>query len=248
MRRTGCGWAGREEVFEGYVRGALGPEERDAFEEHYFECPVCFDRLHTFLALQAELRSSPAEPRDPRPAHGWPWRWVLAPLAGSIVLVLAAALWFKAPPLPTSPAIVTDAPPAATPATVPATPAVPPASSVAPTPVPAVPPASPRAAVRNSATPASAVVLLSPPEEATLPPGALVFNWRAVPGAAYYELHIVTEEGNVVWSGKVEATSTTLPEGHGLEAGRKYFVWVRAHLSGGGTVKSPAVSFRVGGQ
>ena len=62
------------------------------------------------------------------------------------------------------------------------------------------------------------------------------------------DLQIVTEEGNVVWSGRADGTSTRLPAGHGLQAGQKYFVWVRAHLSGGGTVKSPAVPFRVSGQ
>ena len=101
--------------------------------------------------------------------------------------------------------------------------------------------------MRNSAA-SSPFVLLSPSENDTHPLDALDFVWRRVPGAVYYDIHIVTEEGNVVWSGKAEGTSTRLPAGHGLQTGQKYFVWVRAHLSGGGTVKSPAVPFRVGGQ
>ena len=248
MSGAGCSLAERDEVFEGYVRDALGPEDRDAFEAHYFECPVCFDRLQTCLALQAELGSAPAEPRAPRPEHGWPWRWVLAPLAGSIVLVLAAAIWFTAPPLPTSPAIVTDAPPPAAPVTPPATPPTQSASPAAPAPQPAGPASPPRAAVRNSPAAGSVVVLLSPAEDQALPPNAPVFRWRRVSGAIYYELQIVTDEGNVAWSGKAAGTTATLPPGHGLQAGTRYFAWVRAHLSGGGTVKSPAVPFHVGGQ
>ena len=79
-------------------------------------------------------------------------------------------------------------------------------------------------------------------------PEQLDIRWRRVPSATYYEIHIVTEDGTVVWIGKMEGTRARPPDLAGLEAGKKYFVWVRAHLSGGGTVKSPAVSFHIGGQ
>jgi TolA-binding protein len=97
-----CAWIERDDVFESYVRDALGPEDRDAFEAHYFECAACADRLQTYSTLRAELAALPAEDAVAEPARGWPWRWVLVPLAGSLVLVAAAALWFRsaAPAVP----------------------------------------------------------------------------------------------------------------------------------------------------
>ena len=107
-------------------------------------------------------------------------------------------------------------------------------------------PAPPPAAVRKSPVAPTAVILSSPAENATVALPGLEFRWHDVPNAIYYELHVVTEEGDVVWQGKVDDTHARLPEGHALRANAKYFVWVRAHLAGGGTVKSAAVPFRVG--
>ena len=74
MSGTTCNWAGREEVFEGYVRNALGADERDAFEEHYFSCAACFDKLRTYRALRAELGAArqpwPVRRRRPVRVHG----------------------------------------------------------------------------------------------------------------------------------------------------------------------------------
>jgi len=102
MSTSACAWIERDEVFEGYVRDALGPEDRDAFEAHYFECAACADRLQTYSALRAELGALPAAVTSSKRAGGWPWRWVLVPLAGSLVLVAAATLWFRsaAPAVP----------------------------------------------------------------------------------------------------------------------------------------------------
>jgi TolA-binding protein len=123
MKRTTCAWFDRDEVFEDYVRDGLGPEDRDAFEAHYFSCEACFDRLQTVLALRAELASAPAAAHAPAPAaDGWPRRWVLVPLGGALVLGAAAALWFRTP-VPAKPeaTITRVPPPAASPAAPPST-------------------------------------------------------------------------------------------------------------------------------
>lgn len=100
--------------------------------------------------------------------------------------------------------------------------------------------------MRQSAPRPFALRVVSPTENATLPSRDLDFRWQAIAGAAYYEIHIVTEDGTVVWQHRVESTSSRLGGGASLQAGARYFVWVRAYLSGGGTVRSEAVSFRVG--
>ena len=119
MKNVNCAWIGRDEIFEDYVRDALAPRDRDAFEAHYFACAACAGRLKTYLALRAELAAMPAEASTADPARvqarGWPWWWVLVPLGASLVLMAAAALWFRtpAPTLPESTvAVAPEAPPA----------------------------------------------------------------------------------------------------------------------------------------
>lgn len=250
-----CAWIDRDEVFDDYVREALPVADRDAFETHYFGCGACFDRLLATRVLRAELTALPAIPPAAAPARAWAWRWVLTPLAATLVCAATALLWFRHPAGPASPRTIVDAPaaPASTAAApgsrAPAAPGAPPATvSAVPTPATSAPASSvprPRDAVRKPPAAASTLVLLSPSENETRPLESLDFSWRTFPGAAYYDLHIVSEAGNVVWVGKAQGASVRLPGDHQLQAGQKYFAWVRAHLSSGGTVKSPAVPFRV---
>jgi len=91
--------------------------------------------------------------------------------------------------------------------------------------------------------------LLFPAENAALSPQDLKLQWSAIPGAAYYEAQVMTDEGDVAWSARTGSTSVRLPsDGASLRAGKKYFVWIRAYLAGGGTVKSAAVSFHIADQ
>ncbi len=94
MSGTTCRWTGREEVFEGYVLDALSADEKDAFEEHYFSCAACFDKLRTYRALRAELcAEAVAETKAPAREGARPWRWVLVPVAVGLVLVAIIAVW-----------------------------------------------------------------------------------------------------------------------------------------------------------
>lgn len=121
MSPARCAWIERDEVFEGYVRGVLGPEDRDAFESHYFECAACADRLNTYSALRAELAALPVEVPALQPARGRKRWWALAPVAATCVLAVAVFLWFRNPPRPASPAVVAGAPPATAPVMPPST-------------------------------------------------------------------------------------------------------------------------------
>ena len=100
--------------------------------------------------------------------------------------------------------------------------------------------------MRNSTNKPLQLDILFPSENSTLLPQQLEFRWRGTPAAAYYEISLVTEDGSVVWQDKVAGTQSRCPDSISLEAGKKYFVWVRAYLSSGGTVKSAAISFHVG--
>ena len=139
MGKVTCTWTHRDEVFEGYVRDALSPDERDAFEEHYFACAACLDKVRTYRAMRAELEALPAEAPAVPPVRSpaWPWRWALVPVAVGAVVVIAMTLWLRAPGprAPESTAAVATAPRAA--------PVVPPTSPTGaqPTAPPSTPPA-----------------------------------------------------------------------------------------------------------
>jgi tetratricopeptide (TPR) repeat protein len=117
-----CNWTARDEVFEQYVRDALAPDERDAFEEHFFACEACFDKLRTCQALQLELGAISAEAPAPQTVRKSAWRWVWVPAAASLVVAAGLAMWPRNPdpgPAVAEPeaAVATAAPqPAAAPA------------------------------------------------------------------------------------------------------------------------------------
>jgi TolA-binding protein len=87
-----CREVEEQDIFESYVLGQLTDSERDAFEQHYFECDACFSQLQMGLALQEELRQHP--PRH-RSAGGASFRWwIWAPAFASVALILAAGGWW----------------------------------------------------------------------------------------------------------------------------------------------------------
>jgi putative zinc finger protein len=47
-----------DEIIERYVRGQLAPEERRAFEEHFFGCEECFEKLQDAERFHAGIRDA----------------------------------------------------------------------------------------------------------------------------------------------------------------------------------------------
>jgi hypothetical protein len=97
----------------------------------------------------------------------------------------------------------------------------------------------------HTTDPAELPELVFPQEGATLARQAVEFRWEALPESLFYELSLVTEEGDLVWKERFEETRASLAEGVEIQSGRKYYVWIRAHLSEGKTLKSNAVGFNV---
>ena len=239
-----------------YVEHRLPAGDLARFESHLADCDACLEQV-TLLVRQPAGGASPIAPqvvsrarnlvKDKPVAWRAPvWRWG-AVAATAACIVVAISLQLRAPGvLPTSGGPEPAAPAPAGPPPGPVTPAPSPAAAAPPAAAPQ--PAAPAPpAVRNSVGKLLQLELQFPAENATVSPGQLEFRWREVPSATYYEVHLVTEDGSVVWQGKAEDTRARPPNDVSLEPEKKYFVWIRAHLSGGGTVKSSAVSFRVGG-
>jgi hypothetical protein len=242
-------WCPDEMRLAAYFEHRLSLEEEARIETHLADCGACLAQLEFLVRhpcaagkpVAAQVLSRARDLVADR-AKGWRapvLRWgAVAAAAACFMLVVSYELREpgvmpgpQAPkPAATSPASSRSAPPA--PAII--------------APVEMVPEPPPRSAVRNSVNKPLQLDILFPAENATLPPQQLEFRWNGTPAAAYYEISLVTEDGSVVWQGKVAGRQARCPDSVSLEAGKKYFVWVRAHLSTGGTVKSTAVSFHVG--
>jgi hypothetical protein len=88
--------------------------------------------------------------------------------------------------------------------------------------------------------------LVFPQEGSVIPSDGLEFSWQEVEGSLFYEIRLVTADGSLMWEQRLEATQAWLPADLRLAAGQKYFVWVRAYLPEGKTLKSSTVGFTAG--
>lgn len=91
--RMDCARVVQEEILEGYLLGRLSEEDRDAIEEHYFECAGCFDELQTVRAVRGELARVRIDP-DLGTNRFFQWGAVAAfGTAAIIALALALSLY-----------------------------------------------------------------------------------------------------------------------------------------------------------
>ncbi len=105
-----------------------------------------------------------------------------------------------------------------------------------------VPETSP-AEVRSVPCQLVAPELLSPEEGSIVGREQIDFRWREVAGAIYYEIQLVTAEGDVLWQGRTEETDALMPGTVPIAPGQEVYVWVRARLLDGKTLKSDTVGF-----
>lgn len=222
-----------------YVDGLLDAATRESAERHLADCRHCRSQA-AFLARGEESSENVEVPGDvlararemvtaqPRGmGGGWVWRWgaVTAALAG---LVLIVTLQVQPPEV---------APPIAPAPSAPAVKA-PPAGTLPGAPSPAASPSGVRKAPREAVAPR----LLYPLENLSLAPSPAEFRWQGVSSSVFYEVQVVSAEGDILWQGTTEGTAIKVPA---LPPGDKRYVWVRAHLSSGKTVKSEVVGFHV---
>jgi|SRR5690242_4016914 len=85
---------------EAYLLGEMTPGEREAFEEHYFECSVCADDLRSASRFVSEMKevlaagrrqpAAPAKTYPSRTTSGWTWlAWLQPQIAGAAIVILA---------------------------------------------------------------------------------------------------------------------------------------------------------------
>jgi anti-sigma factor RsiW len=105
--------------------------------------------------------------------------------------------------------------------------------------------AVPSATTRMVTPGAPGLQVLSPSPGSAVDPAQLAFSWTEVPGTPFYDLRIVTDEGDVVVERRVNGTRWQPPTPLRLEPGMEYFVRVEAYPSGDKAVSSHHVPFRV---
>jgi len=71
------------------------------------------------------------------------------------------------------------------------------------------------------------------------------FYWNSIPDSLYYEIRIVSDEGNLLWQERTYDTHWALPEDLHAVPGREYFVRLDAYLSESKSLNSDYIGFRV---
>lgn len=235
-----------ENQLAAYVDAGLEVRERERVEKHLATCSFCLDQVGHLLRTEdvfpadvpAKLLARAiglADVQAPRrPASILQWGLATGAVAS---VVLAAALWWAQPEMVIPPKVSDSPAPTIPPAAGPPVSSAPERPTAAPLPsVRATPPLSRRPDLRFPQE--GSVVSLTDPE----------IQWQSVTGCLFYEVRLVASDGSLVWEERSEATELRLPVDVVLTPGEKYFIWVRAYLPGGKTLKSETVGFVVAQQ
>jgi hypothetical protein len=253
------GWRCPDETqLAAYFDSKLQGSTRESVEKHVADCDFCLSQI-SFLFQSADWteavevpapvlrRARDLVPRksEARKASGWRWAAASATLASLVIIITFIALRFRTQQpanLPSEPLIAQQHQPNLVQA--------PQASPVNPRPAPthateklrSPEPVAPE--IRREG-PAQLPALVFPRNGATLRRNELDFRWQPFADTVFYDIRVVTAEGDLVLESKTEDTHLRIADSIPLQPGAKYFVSVRAHLRQGRTVKSGIVSFRI---
>lgn len=204
-----------------YVESTLVPPERTDLEAHLADCNYCLGQVG-FLVREAgrELPAVPSRLLDAVQTHRAPWSaWIPKPavtvLAAAAALILVVTVGLRLDRIPVA----------------------------APTAESKTAPSEDRT-VRNGTSPAAGPEILEPLEDAVVAGAEIPLRWREVSETLQYSVLLVNLQGDVIWEGRVAGNRARIPATD-LIPGQRYFVWVEAHLRGGGSLKSGPVGLRV---
>lgn len=105
------------------------------------------------------------------------------------------------------------------------------------------PPAETLRTVRGES--AAELEILFPPDGEVIPAREIELRWATAEGALFYEVTLVTADGDLVWQTRIEETHARLPAGVRLIPKERYYVWIRAQFSDSGAIKSKTIAFEV---
>ena len=88
---------------------------------------------------------------------------------------------------------------------------------------------------------------LSPLESPATIPTGYSFRWTTVPNSRFYQVRIVSDNGDLLWQERITGTEWRIPAGTYLTPGTEYFVRVEAFLANTRSLKSEYLPFQVEG-
>jgi hypothetical protein len=240
-RKRGWHWLD-EATVAAYADGRLDPGVRRKTEAHLAKCSGCRDQVR-FLVQLAAAEEQPEVPTHlltraeklaaERPSPSYfavrTWRWSAA-TAAVAALILAATITLHEPGRVLNPAA--PPPPRTKESLVPSAP------------VASAPSKTPTSESRSAPGKTAPLEIVWPPEDTIASARQIEFRWTPVAGSVTYEVQVLRADGTLEWEGRSETTRLTLLTDR-LPRKGKYYVWVRAQLPDGRTVKSHAVSFQV---
>ena len=253
------GWRCPDEMqLAAYAERKLQGSSRDFVEKHVADCEFCLSQI-SFLVHAAEQTDSAEVPtsvlrraRNLVPEKSgrmtnWGWRWAAASAAaaGLVLLLAFIALRFQteqAVNAPDGPLVAQQHPPDIVP--VPQTTTALPRSAI-PHSAEKLRPAEPVTPEIRRETQDLLPTIVFPRNGTTLRRSELDFRWQPLADTVFYDIRVVTAEGDLVLETKTEDTHLRIADNIPLQPGAKYFVSVRAHLRQGKTVKSGLVSFQI---
>ena len=96
-RTMDCARVAREQIFESYLSGRLTEQDREAFEEHYFGCALCFDELQTLQTIRDVLPTVTPQVENATTRPFTPWLPALGLAAAAAAFAVGTALFIRQP-------------------------------------------------------------------------------------------------------------------------------------------------------
>jgi hypothetical protein len=226
-----------DETIAAYVDSALGESARARVQEHLAGCAYCRSLVSDVVkqGRETDVPEAPAVLLErahalvaPKPKQ-WAWCWGAATAAGVLASAAIAVMVLKTPQRLTLPVWPSPA--------VPVLMESKPAIQVTP---------SGDENTRKLKSLQYWPSILSPHPGSVVAREQLEFRWNAVPDSMYYQIRVMTPDGDLVWEGDSTATDVKLPRQLTLNSG-KYYVSVSAILKNERAVKSSPVKFQVAG-
>lgn len=252
------GWSCPDDIqLSAFVVQSLSSAEKSTIEAHIADCDFCLSQV-VFLTQSADWPNSEEAPanlvsgarRLVKQKQGklfsWGWRWAAASTAVACLVLLVLVIFLQRrtleSPRPSETLLAQSSPvPGESPRIIVApTPSHPePSQSTAPPKV-----KSNRAPeVRNTTAEDLLPKLIAPRNGVVIRRQDLEFRWTPLTEAIFYEVRVMSTDGDVVFEKQTEETALKPDSTAPLVGGTKYFATVRAHLRQGKAVKSDVISF-----
>jgi hypothetical protein len=198
-----------------YLDGGLSERDHQVFEVHAADCPFCIERIGILGRVRETEPSGPAS-NQIQAGSDKRANWYRAPRWAAAALVIIA-VGFIADRF--SPGKTQSSPNEFS---------------------------QPLAVNERYVEPASPLPeIISPLENSSVDPQNLSFKWKLVPDSLYYDIRIVSDDGELISRQRVWDTQWSPPASLSLQPGAEYFVRVDAFVSEGKALSSEHIAFKI---